>query len=100
MRDDSKPLHECKCRICGKVFYAKNKRQVLCSSECRRIAGVEGTRLYRQRHKAVVNERQRLKRKRLKDKASQKTDTLVAVGYAERQKAKSLEKAGKVNTEL
>lgn len=93
-------MHECKCRICGKVFYAKNKRQVLCSEECRGVAQREWTRQYRQRHKAVVNERQRLKRRRLKTETSKKPDTLVAVGYAERQKAKSLEKAGKVNTEL
>lgn len=93
-------MHECTCRICGKTFYAKNKRQVLCSKECRTIANRERVNEYRQKHRAEVIKYNRLRRERQRREAKKKPDTIVAIGYAERQMAKSLEMAGKINTEL
>lgn len=93
-------MHECTCRICGKVFYANNKRQVICSKECKKIASREWAKRYNNKHRAEINERQKLKRERKKLEAAKKPDTIVGKGYAERQIAKSLEMAGKVRTEL
>ena len=93
-------MHECTCRICGKVFYAANKRQVICSAECKKTAMQEWRQRYVEKHRAEINERQKLKRERKKQEPKRKPDTIVGEGYAERQIAKSLEMAGKVRTEL
>ena len=93
MRTNSEVMHECHCRICGKVFYAANKRQVICSKECRKIAHREWSRRYSANHRVEIAERKKLE-------AVKKPDTIVGKGYAERQIAKSLEMAGKVRTEL
>lgn len=100
MREDTKPLHECKCRICGKAFYAKNKRQVICSEECKKVAQAEWYRRYIEKNAGRIRERQQLMKERKKREASMKPDTIVGKGYAERQMAKTLEMAGKINTEL
>ena len=93
-------MHECVCRICGKVFYANNKRQVICSEECKKVAQAEWRKRYIEKNAGRIKERQQLKRERKKREKSRKPDTIVGEGYAERQMAKSLEMAGRVNTEL
>ena len=49
-------------------------------------------------HKKAVNERQNERRAEKRRKA--KPDTIIAVGYAERQIANTLKMAGRVSTEL
>ncbi len=93
-------MHECVCRICGRVFYAKNRRQVICSEECKKVAQAEWHKRYIEKNRGRIQERQQLKRERKKREATMKPDTIVGKDYAERQIAKSLEMAGKVNTEL
>lgn len=93
-------MHECHCRICGKTFYANNKRQVICSEECKKVASYEWRKRYISKHKAEINKRGRMRRERKKREKARKPDTIIAIGYAERQIADSLKKAGKVNTEL
>lgn len=100
MRTKSEAMHECQCRICGKTFFANNKRQIICSEECRAIAKREWSQRYHRRHQGEIAERRKLKLERKKLEKSKKPDTIVGKGYAERQIAKSLEMAGKVRTEL
>jgi Holliday junction resolvasome RuvABC DNA-binding subunit len=50
--------------------------------------------------KVLENNKRLMKERREAKRRKPKVDTIVAVGYAERQIADSLAKAGKVNTEL
>lgn len=93
-------MHECTCRICGKTFYANNKRQVICSEDCKKVENREWHRRYIEKNSARIKERQQLKRERKKLDAMRKPDHIVAIGYAERQIAVTLKLAGKVKTEL
>lgn len=89
---------ECTCAMCGAKFIAKRKGALFCSKECRykhhKVYNLE----WYHSHKGKVNERQNERRAEKRRKV--KPDTIVAVGYAERQMADSLAKAGKVRTEL
>ena len=93
-------MHECTCRICGKHFEANNPRQVICSKECKKIASKEWERKYYRKNQAIINERKRMHTERKHIEATQKPDSIVAIGYAERQMANSLKLAGKINAEL
>ena len=99
-RKRSEVMHECTCRICGNTFYASNKRQVICSDECKKIASREWKKRYVERHEGQIRERQRLRKEKRKLDAKRKPDTIVGKGYAERQIADSLKRAGRVRTEL
>jgi endogenous inhibitor of DNA gyrase (YacG/DUF329 family) len=89
-------MAECICRICGKQFTAKNPRQIICSKECKKIANAEWSRTYYRKNQAIINERKRMHTERKHIEATQKPDTIVAIGYAERQIADTLKKAGRV----
>jgi len=55
---------------------------------------------YISKHQEEINERGRMRRERKKREKARKPDTIIAIGYAERQIANSLKKAGKVKIEL
>ena len=81
-----------RCDICGKTFIAHNKRSHVCfRAECRRAY-----------HRIVASEnRDRNKHMNFKELDNpephvRKPDTIIAIGYAERQMAQTLEMAGKV----
>lgn len=95
-----------KCEICGKEYIPRRSDQRTCGSyKCKkgrqRLSYME----YRREHYAAVleNNRRSMAKKREKLRRAEnppKKDTIVAIGYAERQMADSLAKAGKVRTEL
>ena len=78
------------CDICGETFIARNSRQHICyNTECRR-----------EYSRRVRNEYRRSSYNEAYADAFEphipKPDTIVAIGYAERQMAQTLEMAGKV----
>ena len=81
------------CEICGCMYKPGRKGQRTCGApecvhEMRRLNAIR----WSKEHRAAKKEA-RLKRE-------VKPDTIVAIGYAERQMADSLAKAGKVKVEL
>ena len=89
------------CEICGRTYKPSRKDQRTCASiECVR----ERKRIYASKKK-LDGEYMARKREYDRKRRSQKThepkkDTIVAIGYADRQMQKSLLMAGKVRTEL
>ena len=95
-----------KCVICGKEFTPKRSDQKTClDTECKKEVIRRSQLEYRKKNYSRVletNRRSMEKRKeerRLK-RNPPKQDTIVAIGYADRQMQKSLKMAGKVRTEL
>jgi len=89
---------ECTCAICGTKFVAGRKGALFCSKQCR----YENHKIYQlewyHANKGKVDEQQ--KERRAKKRRPKKEDTIIAIGYAERQMAETLKKAGKVNVNL
>ncbi len=50
-----------KCKICGKLFEARNSRHITCSSECRRVNGIMLNKIYRQ--DPVIRQKENLRQK-------------------------------------
>ena len=93
------------CNICGKEYMPIRSDQRCCGSpECTRERQRISQREYRQRNYARVLENNRRTRKERQDRQKWKedgaTDTIVAIGYADRQRAATLKMVGKVKTEL
>ena len=94
------------CVVCGKEYTPKRSDQKTCLSEvCKKEVMRMSQAEYRRVNYAKVleaNRRSNKKRKeeRWKQAHPTKPDTIVAIGYADRQMAASLKMAGKVNTEL
>lgn len=89
------------CEICGKPFKPGRQDQRTCASvECTR----ERKRLYaakkRNEGEYQARKRQFMRRKRSPEEYKPKPDTIVAIGYAERQMAETLKMAGRVKKEL
>lgn len=89
------------CEICGRMYKPARKDQRTCASpECtrerKRIAAMKRS------HDGAYKARKReyMRRRRSSEKHIPKEDTIVAIGYAERQVAESLAMAGKVKVEL
>ena len=77
------------CLICGKLYTPKRVTQVTClAPECK------------QAWKTKSIERYHLDYVRPREVREPKPDTIVAIGYAERQIAESLKLAGPVKKEL
>ena len=89
------------CEICGRMYVPKRFDQRTCASvECVR----ERKRLYSAKElhdgEYVARKREYMRQRRTPEPHKPKEDTIVAIGYADRQMAASLALAGKVNTEL
>lgn len=97
-----------KCCVCGKEFNAKRNYDVVCNDpDCKDARYREVTAQWKESHYERVKEinRNYMKRRREREKAEREAKArqargFVADGYAERQKQKSLELAGKVRTSL
>lgn len=95
-----------RCEICGREYTPRRSDQRTCLDEkCmkerQRLNRIE----YRRTHYASVlesNRKSMAKRRAERYLAEHppKKDTIVAIGYADRQRAETLAMAGKVNTEL
>ncbi len=91
------------CEICGKEYIPKRSDQRTCGSEeCMKERQRLNRLEYRERNYAKVLEdnRRAMRERRDKKRQKEKPDTIVAIGYAERQMAATLEKAGRIKTEL
>jgi len=86
------------CRFCGEMFVPTHGNQKLCDDCRRRLSGrytLEWTITYE--GPTNVDEYEKRLEKQNRERYH---DTIIAIGYAERQKADSLAKAGRVKTEL
>lgn len=94
------------CKICGETFISTRWNNTICSDpDCKLKAKQIRTRRWFDENKYHMQELRRQSRERKAGRKPEyhhepKPDTIVAIGYAERQIAKSLEMAGKVRTEL
>ena len=94
------------CEICGKEYIPRRSDQRCClapncTKERQRLNRIE----YRQRNygRVLENNRRAMEKRRAKRYLVEhppKEDTLVAIGYADRQREQTLRMAGKVRTEL
>lgn len=81
------------CEICGRMYKPGKIDQRTCASkECIHEMRKQNALRWKREHYAAVQENRK--------KREAKKDTIVAIGYAERQMAASLARAGKVKTEL
>ena len=88
------------CLICGKVFVPKRKSEILCSDPaCKKARHRQKIEAYKPMHNAA-RKKKREEARLIKEHRKPKPDTIIAIGYAERQMADSLRKAGKVKVEL
>lgn len=100
---DYEPRH---CIICGVEYIPRRSDQRTCGcAECMKERQKLNYREYRKTHYAALLEtnRRSMEKKRKEremEKHPPKPDTIVAIGYAERQRAATLKLAGKVRTEL
>ena len=95
-----------RCEICGKEYIPTRSNQrccldPLCKEARKRLTWAE----YREKHYESVlsHNRKSMAKKRAEKYLAEhppKEDTIVAIGYADRQRAETLAMAGKVNTEL
>ena len=89
------------CEICGKIYKPGRKDQRTCASkEC----VIERKRLWANetlnQETYRARKREYMRQRRTPEPHKPKEDTIIAIGYADRQMAASLAKAGKVRTEL
>lgn len=95
-----------RCIICGVEYIPRRSDQRTCGSqECKKARQRLNYLEYRKHNYAALLETNRRsmakkRKEREMDKHPPKPDTIVAIGYAERQREKTLAMAGKVNTEL
>ena len=94
------------CIICGVEYIPRRSDQRTCGcAECMKERQKLNYREYRKTHYAALLEtnRRSMEKKRKEremEKQPPKKDTIVAIGYADRQRAETLKLAGRVNTEL
>lgn len=98
--------HEPKrCIICGREYIPKRSDQRCClDPKCLRERQRINQREYRERNygKVLESNRKASARRRAEERMEEAKlkDTIVAIGYAERQREQTLRMAGKVRTEL
>lgn len=83
------------CVICGKEFDAQGKDKT-CSVACRKILKREQARQYRENKRTEYNPNWLQEYRKNNDLPEAKEDTLIGLGYAERQIAQTLKMVGKV----
>ena len=103
----TKASHEPRrCEICGKEYIPRRSDQRTCGSEeCMKKRQRLNQLEYRKKNYAAVLETNRRsmakkRKEREMEKHPPKPDTIVAIGYAERQREATLRLVGKINTEL
>ena len=101
----TKASHEPRrCVICGKEYIPKRSDQRCClDPECKKGLQRLNYKEYRATHYAKVletNRRCMAKRREEKRQTERRKDNIIAIGYADRQRAETLAMVGKVNVEL
>lgn len=90
-----------RCEICGRLYMPRRCDQRTCASpECTR----ERKRIYalKKLNEGAYKARKRdyMRRKHEPEPRKPKEDTIVAIGYAERQREQTLQMVGKIKVEL
>lgn len=94
------------CIICGKEYIPRRSDQRTCASEeCKKARQRLNWNEYRKNHyESVLANNRRYMAKRREERKWEanppKPDTIVAIGYADRQREATLKMVGKVKTEL
>lgn len=89
------------CVICGREFVPTRGNQVTCSSPvCKHERHKRQCIKWRDNNRDAVRESNRKHMRRKCEEPVIRRDTLVAIGYAERQVAETLRRVGRVKTEL
>ena len=84
------------CAICGKTFIPRIKKQMSCGDPvCVKKWKNRNNNEYRKRKRQKDGYRQHKEKPRVP-----KPDTIVAIGYADRQREQTLQMVGKVKVEL
>lgn len=95
-----------RCIICGAEYIPRRSDQRTCGcKECMKARQRLNYLEYRKHNYAALletNRRSMAKKRKEREQENQppKEDTIVAIGYADRQRAETLKLAGRVNTEL
>lgn len=95
-----------RCIICGKDYIPKRSDQRCClDPKCLRERQRINQKEYRERNygKVLESNRKALAKRRAEKRMKEapiKEDTIVAIGYADRQREQTLRMVGKVRTEL
>lgn len=93
-----KEYYEKVCQICGAEFIAQHGNKRMCP-ECYEVTNRGKNRHLPRRYECPVDIEQYEARVRQQNIADYK-DTIVAIGYADRQRAETLRMVGKVKVEL
>ena len=93
------------CCICGRDYIPRRSDQRCClSPECVRERQRLNQREYRERNyfKVLETNRKSMEKKRAEKRMKENPpkDTIVAIGYADRQRAETLKMVGKIKVEL
>ena len=91
-------LTEIECEVCGEIFMPVNRKQKMCPA-CREVIYFNRGRNLPRTYTNPVNIAPYEAGLRERN-VERFHDTIVAIGYAERQMAKTLESVGKIKTEL
>ena len=90
-----------RCEICGRLYKPARRDQRTCASEA---CTKERKRLYALARSSEgiykARKREYMRRRREPEIYVPKPDTIVAIGYADRQRQATLKMVGKINTEL
>ena len=95
-----------RCEICGREYIPKRSDQRCClSPECVRERQRINQREYRERYygRVLENNRRSMEKRRAERRLAEnppKEDTIVAIGYADRQRAETLRMVGRIKVEL
>ena len=88
------------CVICGKVFVPTRKNEILCSDPaCKKARHRQKIESYKPMRNAA-RKKKREEARMIKERRKPKPDTIVAIGYADRQRAETLKMVGRVKVEL
>lgn len=91
------------CVICGRAFVPARGNQVTCNApSCKRERHRRQSLKWRDENRDAVRESNRayMQRKREEPTIKPKPDTIVAIGYADRQREQTLQMVGKVKVTL
>lgn len=91
---------EKKCNMCGKIFTPYRKDQVTCGDPvCVQANRRLNNRARYRENPEKFRERNRRYMQKIRERQPKK-DTIVAIGYAERQREQTLKMVGKIKVEL
>jgi len=91
------------CDICGKMFHPTNWNQRLCTDpKCKEEGKKMRMKKWRVENPDIKRKNAIKARQRREEQTKRvpKPDTIVAIGYADRQREQTLRMVGKVRTEL